>query len=196
MLALSGAGACDARPQKAPQTAPQAAPKTVPQTALQTAPKTPPQVAPRTVSAPAPAASLPASFPDAAGPARPDRAAQALVLTDGRKAELSSWRFEPAPGRSEARNTYWCGVQLDGQALTAIGVGATEAVSCDGLAAAGAVSKGRIGLIYRTSSPNADSLTAVVLTPAGGAWAVDEDATERLLETSPATLAALRKAVD
>lgn len=192
MLALSGAGACDARPKAAPQ----AAPKTVPQTAPQAAPKAALQVAPKAVSAPAPAASLPASFPDAAGPARLDRAAQAVVLTDGRKADLSSWRFEPAPGRSEARNTYWCGVQLDGQTLTVIGVGATEAVSCDGLAAAGAVSKGRIGLIYRTSSPNADSLTAVVLTPAGAAWTVDEDATERLEETSPATLTALRKAVD
>lgn len=185
MLALSGAGACDAGSQTAPKTAP----KPVSQASA----PAPAVVKP---AASAPAAAPPAVFADAAGPARPDHAPQALVLTGGRKATLSSWRFEPAPGRSEARDTYWCGVQLDGQALTVIGVGVTEAVSCDGLAAAGAVSKGRIGLIYRTSSPNADSLTAVVLAPAGGAWAVDEDLTERLSETSPATLAALRKAVE
>ena len=140
--------------------------------------------------------AAPMRFADAAGPARLDCSAQAFTLADGGEVELSSWRFEPAGGRTEARNTYWCGVAVEGQVLTVIGVGFTEAVSCDGLADAGALPKGRIGLIYRTSSPNAQSLTSVVLTKGGGAWAVDEGATERLLVPSPATLAAMRKVLE
>ena len=137
----------------------------------------------------------PPRFADAAAAARLDRAAHSVTLDGGRTVELSSWRFEPAPGRSEMRNTYWCGVGVEGQALTVIGVGQTEAVSCDGVAEAGALPGGRIGLIYRTSSPNAESLTAVVLTKAGAAWAIDERATERLQAVSPPTLAAMRRAV-
>jgi hypothetical protein len=167
VLALICAGACDAAPPAA-----------------------------KAGSGPTPAATTPAPrFRDAAGAARLDRAPQALVLTNGHKVDVSSWRFEPAPGRSEARNTYWCGVQVDGRPLTVIGVGSTETLSCGGLAEIGALSKGRIGLIYRTSSPNAASLTSVILTEAAGAWAIDEKATERLSETSPATLAALRRAI-
>jgi hypothetical protein len=140
-------------------------------------------------------ASTAAQFPDAAGAAKLDRAAQALTLSDGQTVELSSWRFEPAPGRSEARNAYRCGVQVEGNTLEVIGVGQTEALSCDGLAAVGAVSRGRIGLIYRASSPNAASVVAVVLTRNAGAWVIDERATEHLSDVSPATLAAMRRAI-
>jgi hypothetical protein len=141
------------------------------------------------------AAGAPVRFADAGSRPRLDRSAQAFTLADGTKVELSSWRFEPAPGRSKARNTYWCGVAVDGEALTVIGVGLTETVSCDGLADAGALPKGRIGLIYRTSSPNAQSLTSVILTKVGGTWAVDGGATKRLFTLSPPTLAAMRRVV-
>ena len=178
-LAVCGAGACDAGPSPHPSEV----------------------SAPRTQATAAAGASgesashAPPPFADAAGPVRLDRAPQAVTLDGGRMVELSSWRFEPAPGRSELRNTYWCGVGVEGQALTVIGVGHTETVSCDGMADAGAVPGGRIGLIYRTSSPNAQSLTAVVVVKAEGAWAIDEPATERLLAISPATVDAMRKVI-
>jgi hypothetical protein len=138
----------------------------------------------------------PPPFVDAAGPARLDRSLKAVRLDHGRNVELSSWRFEPAPGRSAARDSYWCGVALEGQALTVIGVGPTESVSCAGLAEVGPLPKGRIGLIYRTTSPNADSLSAVVLTKTGSVWSLDERATERLLVASPPNLPAMLKLLE
>jgi len=141
------------------------------------------------------AAAAAAQFADAAGPASLDRTVR-LAAGGGTQATIiTSWRFEPATGLTEARNVAWCGVQLDAQTLTTIGRGATEAVSCEGLADAGALPDGRIGLIYHTASPNARSLTAVVLVRGGQAWRVDEAATERLQDLAPANLSAVRQAL-
>lgn len=129
-------------------------------------------------------------FPDAAGPPVLDRSV-AVRLGGGRTVRLASVRFAPAPGRSEAVNTTWCGlvVQAAGRAdqgVVVIGAGPTEALSCDGLKDAGPLPPSggspRIGLVYKTSSPNAAGLTPSVLVweRASGQWRQDERATDRL----------------
>lgn len=82
---------------------------------------------------------------------------------------------------------------------TTIGApGWTETVSCDGLEQSGLVTgpdgADRLVLIYATHSPNADGQTAVVLTRGSAGWNVDENATERLSESSePPSLTRIKR---
>ena len=81
-----------------------------------------------------------------------------------------------------------------------LGVGDTDAYSCDALVAAGILSpddqRQRIGLIYDVSSPNAHFRTAVVLREEGGRWAVDPTYSGKFDDTPAGrSIPALRRAL-
>ena len=157
---------------------------------------------------PGAAAASATSFPEASGPLWLDRRI-ALHVPRGETLTLVSLRFAPAAGRTEAVNTIWCGVTIEARdtppaPLIAVGEGATEAVSCDGLEAAGTMPPGddgapRIALLYRTHSPNAAGITPVVLAKNLGeprGWGIDDAMTARVSELpGRPTLGRLRQAL-
>ena len=146
-----------------------------------------------------------ALFPEAKAPLTADGPPKVLTLGGSDTVEVTAWRFTPLPGLSQAATTKWCGVVLhadasESQALVTIGVSFTEALSCRGLADIGVVpAKGaaaRIGLLYRTASPNAEVVTPVVLMrdPASSTWSVDATASQRLTRSRQVpTLATMRR---
>ncbi len=106
----------------------------------------------------------------------------------------------------------WCGARLQtgvtsAQSLVLVGVGVTEALSCDGIKAFGAVpaAKGteRIAFIYRGSSPNTRGASTVVIIerasrPTSCGWAVHHELSYNLdqigtLTSLPAIRAFLAK---
>jgi hypothetical protein len=135
---------------------------------------------------------LQALFPQAAGPPVPDKSVT-LTLPPG-AVDLASVRFAPAPGQSQMFNTFWCGVVITSpghapQGLVVIGEpGPTEALSCQGLQAAGPMpprhGAPRIGLLYRANSPNEESVAAAVITfdAQAGIWKNDDAATNYLTQ--------------
>jgi hypothetical protein len=150
-------------------------------------------------------AAAQALFPEAKPPLKPDGAPRTIALTADTTLELTDLRFAPRPGLSEAVDTTWCGVVLrsagrPAQGLITIGTNDTEALSCGGLSEAGAVPRDgpvlRIGLVYRTFSPNAAVATPVVLArdPATLTWSIDTSLSEHLAEQGEqATLARIRR---
>jgi len=130
-----------------------------------------------------------ALFPQAAGPPVLDKSV-AVALTAG-QVGLISVRFAPAPGQSQMFNSFWCGLVIKSaghaQGLVVVGEpGPTETLSCLGLQAAGMIGSlggaPRIGLLYKASSPNAESIAAVVITldTKAGIWKNDDPATNYL----------------
>ncbi|MFL5286863.1 MAG: hypothetical protein ACJ8AW_39305 [Rhodopila sp.] len=146
-------------------------------------------------------------FPDAQGPLKPDGDARRVSLGGTDTIEIQPLRFTPLPGHSVALNTTWCGVVLRdpsgvAQGVVTIGTGITDVLSCGHLLEAGALPPAggvaRLGLVYRTASPNASVVTPVVLArPGPGApWAVDADLSQRLtLLPGTASLARIRQAL-
>jgi hypothetical protein len=129
-------------------------------------------------------------FPDAQMPLKPDGGAQTISFDTAGTIEIDPVRFAPLPGHSVAFSTTWCGVVLrqagERQGVVTVGTGITDALSCGHLLEAGALPEAgetlRLGLVYRTASPNASVITPIVLARRGrGAlWAVDADVSQRL----------------
>ena len=86
----------------------------------------------------------------------------------------------------------WCGVRLQtgtssAQSLVLVGVGVTEALSCDGIKAFGAVPAprgvARIAFVYRGSSPNASGVNTIVIIDSAEdsvGWAINDDLSYKL----------------
>jgi hypothetical protein len=118
---------------------------------------------------------------------------------------VRSIRYETPPGQSPFNSPYRCRVTLTAPGRGAvtvetIGIGNTETVSCDGLAAVGAVPgpMPRIGFVYDTSSPNASGRTPVVvaLDRRSGRWAVDDALSLGLVDRmGTMTIRAMRRAL-
>ncbi len=147
---------------------------------------------------------LAAMFPAAQAPISADRTLSVAMSSGGMT--LASYRFSPKPGQSSHFNAMWCGLTLQAkdhvaQAVVTIGQGDFETLSCDGLAQAGAMpAKGtapRLGLIYRTRSPNFASTTPVVLVDnPGSGWTVDDSVNPALNAlTKTPTLPLMRQAL-
>ena len=126
----------------------------------------------------------PPLFPSAVSAPTVDRSVL-ITISPKEKIKLTSVRFRPAPGQSQLFNTYFCGVVIKtagqpDQGIVVVGIGETETVNCDQLMTAGIMPplKGepRIGLIYRTNSPNAtgDSPAILLFDAATNAWKIDE----------------------
>ena len=144
------------------------------------------------VSAPAVPSPSPATTPSGT----PDGKPVTITLTDKRRVTLSGFRTVENHGLSAGQ----CGVTIDRQRLMTLGVGDTDAYSCDALVAAGILSpddqRQRIGLIYDVSSPNAHFRTAVVLREEGGRWAVDPTYSGKFDDTPAGrSIPALRRAL-
>jgi hypothetical protein len=149
----------------------------------------------------------PSLFPDARMPLKPDGGPRTVALGPAETIEIQPLRFAPLPGHSVALNTTWCGVVLReaaaaAQGVVTIGTGITDALSCGHLLEAGALpasdGSSRLGLIYRTASPNASVTTPIVLArPGQGApWVVDTALSQRLtLLPGVASLARMRQAL-
>jgi hypothetical protein len=148
----------------------------------------------------------PSLFPDARMPLKPDGEARTVSLGPAETIEIQPLRFAPLPGRSVTLNTTWCGVVLReaaaAQGVVTVGTGITDALSCGHLLEAGPLpasgGSSRLGLVYRTASPNASVITPIVLArPGRGApWAVDADLSQRLtLLPGAASLARMRQAL-
>jgi hypothetical protein len=146
-------------------------------------------------------------FPDAREPLKPDGDTRRVSLGGTDAIEIQPVRFTPLPGHSVALNTTWCGVVLRdpsgaAQGVVTVGTGITDVLSCSHLLEAGALPAAggvaRLGLVYRTASPNAAVVTPIVLArPGPGApWAVDADVSQRLtLLPGTASLARMGQAL-
>ena len=136
------------------------------------------------------------AFPEASAATVPERTVR-FPIGRGNEAEVASYRFKPRPGLTQWLVAQWCGVTVSTSRATSkpilvIGTGVTGSVTCQGLKDAGPMPPDgpvkRIGLVYRTASPNFPGVTAVLLAsdPATGAWAVDhghDDAFNHILPT-------------
>lgn len=119
----------------------------------------------------------------------------------GEALTIRSFRFQAAEPGAFWRNGFRCGAVVEGvdvQAITTIGEGWTETLSCDRLVD-GALLAGRnatcLVLIYYARTPNGAGRTAVVLkrSKGGNAWHVDEPEMERLsLVSEPTTVGSIR----
>lgn len=121
----------------------------------------------------------------------------------------ASTRVTLVPSEEARDRSTACVVELQSKAqrsqrLTVIGEGETEAISCDGLIAAGRVpgpeGSERIALLYRAHSPNAQVIQPIILTRSARAaeWQTDDKLAQRIseeagLETIPAIRAWLRR---
>ena len=143
-------------------------------------------------------------FPTAQAPISTDRTLS--LVTPSGELTLTSFRFAPKPGQSSHFNAMWCGLTVQAKdrasrAIVTIGRGDFETLSCDGLTQAGVMpAKGsmpRLGLIYRTRSPNFASTTALVLVDDPvESWIVDASVNNALNAlTQTATLPLMRKAL-
>ena len=144
------------------------------------------------------------SFPEASETVAPERTVR-LPTGRGDEAEVASYRFKPRPGLTQWFVAQWCGVTVSTSRATSkpilvIGTGVTGSVTCQGLKDAGTMPPDgpvkRIGLVYRTASPNFPGVTAVLLAsdPATGTWVVDhnhDDAFSRILPSPD--LASMRR---
>ena len=143
-------------------------------------------------------------FPQAADTPKPDRPEIALKIRGLGLTHVSTVRFTPHPGLSQAVVTTWCGVVVrEGSApakpIVTIGVASTEALSCDGLAEIGDVSSAavpaRLGLVYRTRSANAVSLTPLIVVrdSRSGEWRIDQTLSDEISQQrGKASLKAIR----
>ena len=127
---------------------------------------------------------------------RDDGPRRALPLAGAPPVRLRPVRYAPRPGMSEWAAQFRCGVVLEtpGAApfgIETIGSGETEALSCDGLAEAGAIATKRDGLlvalVYRTRSPNVADRTLVLLRRGKGAatWIIDDPLSARMTTSLP-----------
>lgn len=121
----------------------------------------------------------------------------------------ASTRVTLVPSEEARDRSTVCVVELQSEAqqpqrLTVIGEGETEAISCDGMIAAGRVpgpaGADRIALLYRAHSPNAQVIQPIILTRTARAveWHTDDKLAQRIseeagLETIPAIRAWLRR---
>ncbi len=123
------------------------------------------------------------AFPEASAAAAPERTVR-FQMERVKEAVVASYRFKPRPGLTQWFIAQWCGVTVStGRAtsrpILAIGTGVTGSVTCLGLKDAGSMPPDgpirRIGLVYRTASPNFPGVTAVLLAldPVTGEWTVD-----------------------
>lgn len=130
-------------------------------------------------------------FPQAAGAPIPDRREVAFKIQGLGQVHVSAVRFAPKPGLSQAAVTTWCGLVVKERSAPAksfvtIGMASTETLSCDGLAEIGDVSSpvvpARLGLVYRTRSANAVSLTPLVIlrNASTGAWEINQSSSEAI----------------
>ena len=134
------------------------------------------------------------SFPEASAATAPERTTR-FPIGQGNEAVVASYRFKPRPGLTQWFVAQWCGVTIamgraTSKPILVIGTGVTGSVTCQGLKDAGPMpSDGpvkRIGLVYRTASPNFPGVTLVLLAldPATGEWTVDhghDDAFDHIL---------------
>lgn len=121
----------------------------------------------------------------------------------------ASTRVTLVPSEEARDRSTACVVELQSESqqpqhLTVIGEGETEAISCDGLIAAGRVpgtaGTDRIALLYRAHSPNAQVIQPIILTRSARAaeWQTDDKLAQRIseeagLQTIPAIRDWLRR---
>jgi hypothetical protein len=125
------------------------------------------------------------------------------LRTDRGLLTLESFRFEPAESDGLARTGLRCGIVISSGtervAVTTIGDGWTETLSCGGLVEVAAFlrcsGQPRIVMIYKASTPNGLGRVAVVLKRTSGqAWLVDEHKMEQLsLASQPPTMPILMR---
>ena len=143
-------------------------------------------------------------FPESPAPITPERSIG--FMTNGRhRVAIASYRFKPKAGLTQWSMMEWCGVTITtGRAvsmpLLVIGTGQTGALTCLGLKDAGLMPSRRpeirVGLIYRTASPNFPVTTPVLLSldPVTGEWRVDHRHDDEFGRVQPApTLVSMRQ---
>lgn len=147
---------------------------------------------------------IPTPMPTPSPVASPSPGAAAIAIDFDATTRVTLVPSEEARDRSTV-----CVVELQSaaqhpQRLTVIGEGETEAISCDGLIAAGRVpgpaGADRIALLYRAHSPNAEVIQPIILTRTAreADWHTDDKLAQRIseeagLETVPAIRAWLRR---
>ena len=130
--------------------------------------------------------SHPARVPTPTPAVSPRAASLVIDLAPGSRVALLP--IEESRDRATACIVELRSDRAEAQRLTVIGEGETEAISCDGLIAAGRVSapagRQRIALLYRAHSPNADVVQPVILTREGpaGRWSTDDGLAQRISE--------------
>lgn len=153
---------------------------------------------------PTPRDPLPTPAPMPSPVASPSQTEAPVVIDFDASTRVTLVPSEEARDRSTA-----CVVELQSESqqpqhLTVIGEGETEAISCDGLSAAGRVpgtaGTDRIALLYRAHSPNAQVIEPIILTRTARAaeWQTDDKLAQRIseetgLQTIPAIRAWLRR---